>query len=71
MEQPKDTFGLDTVWWAPCKKGCSSWDPIYDHDNIVIQIASKEALLAIMLRANRPGRDTSDIRLLLRLVRMK
>ncbi|MBH0010224.1 hypothetical protein [Salinibacterium sp. SWN1162] len=33
----------------------------------MIQVASKEALLAMKLRANRPGRDTRDIRLLVSL----
>lgn len=41
------------------------WETIYDEDGITIQVASKEALLAMKLRANRPGRDTRDIRLLL------
>ncbi|TAL41485.1 MAG: hypothetical protein EPN91_10540 [Salinibacterium sp.] len=41
------------------------WETIYDRDGIAIQVASKEALLAMKLRANRPGRDTRDIRLLL------
>lgn len=41
------------------------WESIYDQDGINIQVASKEALLAMKLRANRPGRDTRDIRLLL------
>lgn len=41
------------------------WETIYDQDGIVIQVAAKEALLAMKLRANRPGRDTRDIRLLL------
>lgn len=43
------------------------WETIYDHDGIIIQVASKEALLAMKLRANRPGRDTRDIRLLMSL----
>lgn len=43
------------------------WETIYGQDGIVIQVASKEALLAMKLRANRPGRDTRDIRLLLSL----
>jgi hypothetical protein len=43
------------------------WETIYDEDGIVIQVASKEAMLAMKLRANRPGRDTRDIRLLLAL----
>lgn len=43
------------------------WETIYDQAGIVIEIASKEALLAMKLRANRPGRDTNDIRQLLSL----
>lgn len=43
------------------------WETMYDQDGIVIQVASKESLLAMKLRANRPGRDTRDIRLLLAL----
>lgn len=43
------------------------WETIYDEDGIVIQVASKEGMLAMKLRANRPGRDTRDIRLLLAL----
>lgn len=43
------------------------WETIYDHDGIAIQVAAKEAMLAMKLRANRPGRDTNDIRQLLRL----
>lgn len=43
------------------------WESIYDHDGIVIQVAAKEAMLAMKLRANRPGRDTNDIRQLLKL----
>ncbi len=43
------------------------WETIYDHDDVVIQVASKEALLAMKLRANRPGRDVDDIRQLLAL----
>jgi len=43
------------------------WETIYNHDGIVIQVAAKEAMLAMKLRANRPGRDTNDIRQLLRL----
>lgn len=43
------------------------WESLYDHDRIVIQVAAKEAMLAMKLRANRPGRDTNDIRQLLKL----
>lgn len=43
------------------------WETLYDRDGVVVQVASKEALLAMKLRANRPGRDTDDIRKLLAL----
>ncbi|RWZ52901.1 hypothetical protein ELQ90_02895 [Labedella phragmitis] len=43
------------------------WETLYDRDGIVIEVASKEAMLAMKLRANRPGRDTGDIRRLLAL----
>lgn len=43
------------------------WETIYDRDGVVIQVASKEVLLAMKLRANRPGRDVDDIRQLLAL----
>jgi hypothetical protein len=46
------------------------WETIYDRDGIVVQVASQDALLAMKLRANRPGRDTRDIRLLLGLCRI-
>jgi hypothetical protein len=45
------------------------WESIYDENGIVIEVASKESLLAMKLRANRPGRDTRDIRFLLGVVR--
>jgi hypothetical protein len=37
-------------------------ETIYHRDGIVVQVASTEAMLAMKLRANRPGRDTRDIR---------
>lgn len=43
------------------------WETIYEQGGIVVQVASKETLLAMKLRANRPGRDTNDIRQLLSL----
>ena len=43
------------------------WETIYDHDGIMIQLAAQDALLAMKLRANRPGRDTNDIRQLMSL----
>lgn len=46
------------------------WETIHDKHGITIQVASQDALLAMKLRANRPGRDTRDIRLLLGLCGM-
>lgn len=43
------------------------WETIYEGGDVVIQVASPDALLAMKLRANRPGRDTDDIRQLLAL----
>jgi len=44
------------------------WNTIFSSAQITIQVASAQALLAMKLRANRPGRDVSDIRALLELV---
>lgn len=38
-----------------------SWETLYDDGDVVIQVASAEAMLAMKLRANRPGRDDTDI----------
>lgn len=43
------------------------WETIYERHGIRIQVAAQEAMLAMKLRANRPGRDTRDIRLLMAL----
>ncbi|AWB94715.1 hypothetical protein DCE93_02780 [Agromyces badenianii] len=37
------------------------WETIYDDGEVVIQVASAEAMLVMKLRANRPGRDDTDI----------
>lgn len=44
------------------------WHTIYSSPETTIQVASADALLAMTLRANRPGRDVNDIRALLALV---
>ena len=44
------------------------WHTIFSSEEIIIQVASAEALLAMKLRANRPGRDVNDIRALLAVV---
>jgi hypothetical protein len=44
------------------------WHAIFSSETITLKVASAEALLAMKLRANRPGRDVNDIRALLALV---
>ncbi|MGR2751836.1 DUF6036 family nucleotidyltransferase [Agromyces arachidis] len=39
----------------------TEWETLYDDGVVVIQVASADALLAMKLRANRPGRDDTDI----------
>lgn len=58
-------FGVASADALPTLGRTVEWETIYEKDGIVIQVAAKEALLAMKLRANRPGRDTRDIRLLL------
>ena len=41
------------------------WVTIYNDQGIVIQVAPPEAMLAMKLRANRPGRDDDDIKVLM------
>ena len=38
-----------------------AWETLYDDGTVVIQVASADAMLAMKLRANRPGRDDTDI----------
>lgn len=57
-------FDVTRVDAIPTLGRAVEWDNLYDRDGIVIQVASPDALLAMKLRANRPGRDTRDIRLL-------
>jgi hypothetical protein len=47
------------------------WINIYQAADITLHVPSPEALLVMKLRANRPGRDTSDIRHLLSLCRVE
>jgi hypothetical protein len=41
------------------------WETIYDDRGVIVQVADAASMLAMKLRANRPGRDTDDIRQLL------
>ena len=69
-----DRRGWDDGWFnfaversasVPTFGRAVEWETIHDRDGIVVQVASKEALLAMKLHANRPGRDVDDIRNLL------
>lgn len=60
-------FAVNRTGGVPAYGRDAEWVAIHDRAGIVIQVASKETLLAMKLRANRPGRDTRDIRLLLAL----
>lgn len=60
-------FDVEKVGALPTLGRAVEWETLYDEHGIMIQVASKETLLAMKLRANRPGRDTNDIRQLLRL----
>lgn len=39
----------------------TEWETLYDDGRVVIQVAAPDAMLAMKLRANRPGRDDTDI----------
>ncbi|MFT4221171.1 MAG: hypothetical protein QM611_11750 [Microbacterium sp.] len=60
-------FNVEQADALPTLGRAVEWQSIYDEDGIVVQLAAKEALLAMKLRANRPGRDTNDIRQLMAL----
>lgn len=60
-------FSVEKTGALPTLGRAVVWETLYELDGIVIEVASKEALLAMKLRANRPGRDTNDIRQLMRL----
>jgi hypothetical protein len=79
-ERVANRHGWDAHWLSfevtnagaiPTLGRAVEWETIFDRDGIVIQVASKEAMLAMKLRANRPGRDTRDIRLLLALCEIR
>ncbi|MDR5699584.1 hypothetical protein [Agromyces aerolatus] len=38
-----------------------NWETLYERDGVSIQVPSAQAMLAMKLRANRPGRDDVDI----------
>ncbi|MBM7503747.1 DUF6036 family nucleotidyltransferase [Agromyces aurantiacus] len=48
-------------WWGREVR----WEAIHQDDLVTIEVAPADALLAMKLKASRPGRDTDDIRQLL------
>lgn len=60
-------FGVTATGGEPLFGRPATWETIHDDGLVVIHVASAETLLAMKLRANRPGRDTDDIRQLLAL----
>ncbi|GAA1055021.1 hypothetical protein GCM10017608_18730 [Agromyces luteolus] len=50
-------------WWGREIR----WEPIHHDGLVTIEVAPADALLAMKLKASRPGRDTDDIRHLLAL----
>ena len=69
--------GWNTDWlnraaekFVPSYGRSVDWITIYDADSVVIQIAPPEVLLAMKLRANRPGRDDDDIKKLMAICRL-
>lgn len=46
---------------APCWGREIRWEPIHHDDLVTIEVAPADALLAMKLKASRPGRDTDDI----------
>lgn len=60
-------FEVDQLGAIPWIGRPAEWEKLYDADGVVIEVASAETLLAMKLRAGRPGRDVDDIRRLLHL----
>jgi len=60
-------FEVDQLGATPWIGRPAEWEKLYDADGVVIEVASAETLLAMKLRAGRPGRDVNDIRRLLHL----
>jgi len=61
----RDWLNFEPANLAPEYGRAVQWEPIYNDGMIAIEVAPADALLAMKLRANRPGRDTDDIRKLL------
>jgi hypothetical protein len=59
---PADWLNDEAAGFIPnYGRRATEWETIYDDGRVVIQVASSEAMLAMKLKANRPGRDDTDI----------
>lgn len=60
---PADWLNSNASQFFPDWGRSVDWRPLYDRDDIRVEVAPADALLAMKLRAamSRPGRDTGDI----------
>ncbi|MBT1636094.1 MULTISPECIES: hypothetical protein [Clavibacter] len=56
-----DWLNDDGAFFIPAYGRDVEWIEVFEGDGLVVEIASAEALLAMKLRAARPGRDGRDI----------
>lgn len=57
---PEDWLNTKADHFIPIAKDVG-WEALYDDDNVSVWVASAPALLAMKLKASRPGRDDDDI----------
>lgn len=58
---PRDWLNAKSVGFIPAYGRGIEWQVILSRGGVVVEVASAEALLAMKLNANRPGRDENDI----------
>jgi hypothetical protein len=59
---PEDWLNNQAAGFVPdFGRRATIWETLYDDGQVAIQVASADAMLAMKLRANRPGRDDADI----------
>jgi len=62
---PTDWLNTNATMFLPSWGRDVEWVHVFDDDNVSIDVAPIDALLAMKLNAARPGRDTDDIAKLL------
>lgn len=63
-----DWLNTSAAQFIPDYGTATQWETLYDDGLVTVEVASAATLLAMKLRANRPGRDDADIASLLVLV---